>query len=119
MSEKFKQMMAGAVEKTRPHPGPLPQERVKPEAADDKKATVRIELPALAFRSEPPQPAAWEAMCCAADTMLAVISTYHNLVVAGTVKPTDSERLRVTIALEQLSTCSHQVIRMLEKGGGQ
>lgn len=85
--------------------------------ADDKKATVRIELPALAFRSEPPQPAAWEAMCLAADTMLAVISTYHNLVVSGTVKPGDAERLRVTIALEQLSGCAHQVIRKLEKGG--
>ena len=110
MSAQFNQMMASAVAKTNAEGGM--------RNAEDKKATVRIELPALAFRSEPPQPAAWEAMCCAADTMLAVISTYHNLVVAGTVKPTEAERLRVTIALEQLSTCSHQVIRRLEKGGG-
>ena len=60
--------------------------------ADDKKATVRIELPHLLV--PPPQPAAWEAMCGAADAMLAVISTYHNLVVAGTVKPTEAERLQ-------------------------
>ena len=110
MSEQFKQMMASAVEKTRPHPGPLPQER-------EKKATIRIQLPALAFRVEPPVPPPWAAMCGAVDSMLSVISTYHNLVVAGTVKPTEAERLRVTIAMEQLSQCAHQVIRRLEKGG--
>ena len=76
---------------------------------------MRIELPHLAARL--PEPPAWEAMCGAVDSMLAVISTYHNLVVAGTVKPSEAERLRVTIALEQLCTCSHQVIRKLEKGG--
>ena len=108
MSAQFNQMMAGAVAKTRPH-----------ERADDRKATIRIELPHLLTPPPPPVPAAWEAMCCAADTMLAVISTYHNLVVTGTLKPTEAERMRVTIAMEQLSGCAHQVIRMLEKGGGQ
>ena len=110
MSEHFKQMMAGAVAKTNAEGGM--------RNAEDKKATVRIELPSRAFRSEPPQPAAWEAMCGAVDSMLSVISTYHNLVVAGTLKPTEAERLRVTIAMEQLSGCAQQVIRRLEKGGG-
>ena len=112
MSAQFNEMMASAVAKAsaRPHPSPLPQER-------EKKATIRIELPALAFRVEPPVPKPWEAMCGAVDSMLSVISTYHNLVVAGKVRPTEAERLRVTIAMEQLSGCAHQVIRKLEKGG--
>ena len=112
MSTAFDEMMAGAVAKTRPGNAEGGMRK-----AEGKKATIRIELPHLLAPPPPPQPSAWEAMCLAADTMLAVISTYHNLVVAGTLKPTEAERLRVTIAMEQLSTCSHQVIRMLEKGG--
>ena len=108
MSTQFNQMMASAVAKTNAEGGM--------RNAEDKKATVRIELPHLAARL--PEPPAWEAMCGAVDSMLAVISTYHNLVVAGTLKPTEAERLRVTIAMEQLSGCAHQVIRKLEKGGG-
>ena len=105
MSAQVNEMMASAVAKT------------QPGNAEDKKATVRIELPHLAARL--PQPPAWEAMCGASDTMLGVISTYHNLVAAGTVQPTEAERLRVTIAMEQLSTCSHQVIRKLERRGNE
>ena len=112
MSAQFNQMMAGAVSKTRPGNAEGGMRK-----AEGKKETIRIELPHLLV--PPPQPAAWEAMCCAADTMLAVISTYHNLVVTGTLKPTEAERLRVTIAMEQLSGCAHQVIRKLEKGRGQ
>ena len=113
MSTAFDEMMAGAVAKTRPGEN----SEVRSQKAEDKKATVRIELPHLAARL--PEPPAWEAMCGAVDSMLSVISTYHNLVAAGTVRPTEAERLRVTIAMEQLSTCSHQVIRKLERRGNE
>jgi hypothetical protein len=115
MSEQFKQMMDEAVAKTRP-----------PEKAEDrgqriegKKATIRIQLPALLRPAwelpPPPTPSRAVLVIEMCASVQGLFSTFHNSVLAGSVQLTASERVKLQIELEQLSRSALHVAKQLER----
>ena len=90
--------------------------------AEGRKATIRIQLPALAFRVEPPTPplpsrAVLVIEMCA--SVQGLFSTFHNSLLAGLVPLTASERVKLQIELEQLSRSALHLARQLERRGNE
>ena len=70
--------------------------------AEDKKATVRIELPSRAVLVI--------EMCASVQELF---STLHNSVLAGSVQLTATERVKLQIELEQLSRSALHVAKQI------
>lgn len=130
MSDHFKQMMGEAVAKTRPKVQ-LSGNCVSPSQAfplvDDKKATVRIELPqgnpperpkrgpSGPFLTAPPagmEP--WEVVFNSADSMIGVLGNYVRRIESGAVKPAEPECIHLAQSMEHLSRCALQLAELLD-----